>query len=76
MNDDFNSDLGELQVRPPAEALVHWMERRPVSVGPGGAVGAAAAGFLLGAALTVTALALSHWLDPDRPKELLKRFRA
>lgn len=44
--------------------LVHWMEPRPMTLGPAGVSLAVAGGFALGAITAVTALALMHWLSP------------
>jgi hypothetical protein len=50
----------------PNGELVHWMEPRPLSVGPAGISAAALGAFALGAGVTVGVLALMHWLGPDR----------
>jgi hypothetical protein len=57
-------DLGQ-----PAEngELVHWMERKPLAVGPAAVSAAVAGAFVLGAVTAVVALALMHWLGPQRP---------
>jgi hypothetical protein len=46
--------------------IVHWMEPRPLTLGPGGVSAAAAGAFALGVAATLAALALTHWLGPQR----------
>jgi hypothetical protein len=46
--------------------IVHWMEPRPLSVGAGGISATAAGAFVLGAAATLTVLALMRWLGPER----------
>jgi hypothetical protein len=67
-------DLGQ-----PAEdgELVHWMDRRPISVGPVGMSATAGVAFTLGVVATVAVLALAHWLGPERVIEipLRRRFR-
>jgi len=53
--------------RSPANGeLVHWMARRPLRVGPAGVSATAGAAFTLGVMAAVTALALVHWLGPER----------
>jgi hypothetical protein len=46
--------------------LVHWMEPKPLRMGPGGVSAVAAGAVVLGVALAVTVLALAHWLGPNR----------
>ncbi|MET0272510.1 MAG: hypothetical protein ABW360_05930 [Phenylobacterium sp.] len=46
--------------------LVHWMERKPVALGPAGISAAAISAFALGALVTLGALALMHLVGPDR----------
>ncbi|HEY8003505.1 MAG TPA: hypothetical protein VIE16_04715 [Phenylobacterium sp.] len=46
--------------------LVHWMEPKPLRVGPAGATAIAVGGFALGVGATLAALALADWLSPDR----------
>jgi hypothetical protein len=62
MTESLSEDVDE--VLPPElnGELVHWMEPRPMTLGPTGVSLAAAAGFVLGAATAVTALALIRWL--------------
>jgi hypothetical protein len=55
--------------------LVHWMARRPLTVGPAGISAAAAGAFALGAVATVVVLALMHWLGPERQVEASRRWR-
>jgi hypothetical protein len=55
--------------------LVHWMARRPLTVGPAGISAAAAGAFALGAVATVVVLALMHWLGPERQVESPRRWR-
>ena len=55
--------------------LVHWMARKPLTVGPAGISAAAAGAFALGAASAVAVLALMHWLGPDRQFETPRRWR-
>jgi hypothetical protein len=66
---------------PPADesaqdgVIVHWMEPRPMSVGPAGISATAAAAFAAGAAVAVTVLAVMHWLGPERDVRLTRRDR-
>jgi hypothetical protein len=57
----------ELELEDPDEEpeIVHWMARRPMSVGAVGLSGAVAGAFVLGAATAVGVLALMHWLKPE-----------
>jgi hypothetical protein len=56
-------DLG--QPAPDGE-IVHWMEPKPLTVGPAGVSAAAAGAFALGVGVTLAVLALTHWLGPER----------
>jgi hypothetical protein len=69
---DDVDDLGQ-----PAEngELVHWMDRRPLSVGPAGLSATAGVAFTLGVVAAVAALALAHWLGPERVIEIPRRRR-
>jgi hypothetical protein len=44
--------------------LVHWMEKKPLSLGPPGVSAAVLGGFALGVAATLVALALADVVDP------------
>jgi len=46
--------------------LVHWMNPRPLRVGPTGISATAGVAFTFGVLATVVALALAHWLGPER----------
>jgi hypothetical protein len=50
----------------PDGEIVHWMDPKPLSVGPAGISAAAAGALVLGVALTLVVLALTHWLGPER----------
>ncbi len=63
-------DWDEVLPNEPNGEVVHWMEPRPMAFGPAGISLAAAGAFALGAAATVTVLALMHWLGPDRRVEV------
>ena len=64
-------------VRPvaPDGELVHWMARRPLTLGPAGISATAAGAFALGAATALVALALMHRLGPEREFETPRRWR-
>ena len=49
--------------------LVHWMEAKPLRVGPAGVSMAAVGGFALGVGVTLAVLALSDWLSSERVVE-------
>jgi hypothetical protein len=55
--------------------LVHWMDPKPLRVGPAGITGTALAAFALGAAAAVAVLALAHWLGPVREAVVERRAR-
>jgi len=57
----------------PEREIVHWMEPRPLTLGPSGISMAAAGAFTLGAATAVAVLALMRWLGPER--QLIPRRR-
>lgn len=65
-------DLGQ-----PAEngELVHWMDRRPLSIGPAGMSATAGIAFVLGVVAAVSVLAVAHWLGPERVIEIPRRRR-
>jgi hypothetical protein len=65
-------DLGQ----PAADGeLVHWMEPRPLRVGPAGVSITAGAAFTAGVVATVAVLALLHWLGPERVVLVRRRVR-
>ena len=56
-----------LPEEPPADReIVHWMEPRPLTVGPAGISATAAGAFAAGAVAAVVVLGLMRWLGPDR----------
>jgi hypothetical protein len=66
MSEPVIEDLEDLG-QPAADGeLVHWMEPRPLRVGPAGVSITAGAAFTLGVVSAVAALALLHWLGPER----------
>lgn len=73
-SDDYVDDV--LPSEPNGE-LVHWMEPRPLTVGPAGISAAALGAFALGAAVAVGVLAVMHLLGPQREVEVPRlRYRA
>jgi hypothetical protein len=68
---EYSEDYGDDLLPPePNGELVHWMEPRPMSVGPAGVSAAALGAFALGAAVAVGVLAVMHWLGPERDVEV------
>lgn len=66
MSEQVVEDLEDLEQPTPNGELVHWMARKPLTVGPTGLSVAAASGFVLGVVGTLTVLALAGWLGPER----------
>lgn len=65
---------GAAESVPPANGeLVHWMQPKPLSVGPAGVSAAALGGFALGVVGTLAALALAGWLGPEREIMVTRR---
>lgn len=62
---DLPLDAHDPAPAPNDGALVHWMDPKPMAVGPAGISATAAAAFALGALAAVGALALLHWLTPS-----------
>jgi hypothetical protein len=57
-----------LETPPPPRngELVHWMAPKRLRIGPAGMSATAGAAFTLGVVTAVAALALAHWLGPER----------
>ncbi len=55
--------------------LVHWMQPKPLTVGPAGISAAAVGAFALGAAVTLGVLAVMHLLGPEREIAPVRRWR-
>ena len=66
MSEQVVEEVDDLGQPTPEGELVHWMEPKPLRVGPGGVSATAAAAFALGVAATLAVLALTHWLGPAR----------
>jgi hypothetical protein len=69
--DDGSDDIGPTDTN---GELVHWMQPKPLSLGPIGISAAAAGAFALGAATAVAVLALLHWLGPERELDTPRRW--
>ena len=74
MSDDAIQDWDEVLPHEPNGELVHWMQPKPLALGPKGISAAAAGAFALGAVSAVAVLALMHWLGPQREIEVPRRF--
>jgi hypothetical protein len=66
MSEQTQDGIGDVLPPPPNGELVHWMDRRPLIVGPKGLSATAGAAFSLGVVATLAVLALAHWLGPQR----------
>ena len=80
MTDELLDTIEEADQAPPQAngtvangEMVHWMERKPIRVGPAGISAAALGGFAFGVAATLGVLALTGWIGPERE---LPDFRA
>ena len=68
-------DIGRVIPELPEGELVHWMDPKPLRLGPAGITGTALAAFALGAASAVALLAAAHWLGPARTVTVERRSR-
>jgi hypothetical protein len=75
MSEQVVEEMEDLGQPAPDGELVHWMEPKPLTVGPAGVSAAAAGAFALGVVATLAVLALTHWLGPERVVELPRRRR-
>jgi hypothetical protein len=75
MSEQVVEEVEDLGQPAPDGELVHWMEPKPLTVGPAGVSAAVAGAFALGVAATLGVLALTHWLGPERVVELPRRRR-
>ena len=66
MSEQVVEELDDLGQPGPDGDIVHWMDPKPLRVGPAGISAAAAGALVLGVALTLAVLALTHWLGPER----------
>ena len=70
--DGIGDDVGPVESN---GELIHWMRRKPLTVGPAGISAAAAGAFALGAAVAVVVLGLMHLLGPERQGAGRRRWR-
>ena len=75
MSEQVVEEVEDLSQPAPDGELVHWMEPKPLTVGPAGVTVTAAGAFALGVVATLAVLALTHWLGPQRVVELPRRGR-
>jgi hypothetical protein len=73
MSEQVIDEIDDLQQPAPDGELVHWMDRRPLRVGPAGVGLTAGAAFTLGVVVTVGTLAFMGWLGPERVVEFRRR---
>jgi hypothetical protein len=73
MSEQVIEEVEDLEQPAPDGELVHWMARPPLRVGPAGVSVTAGAAFTLGVAAAVAALALMHWLGPERVVAVRRR---
>ncbi|HSV01611.1 MAG TPA: hypothetical protein VLI41_00270 [Phenylobacterium sp.] len=66
MTERMLDEIDDILPPEPNGELVHWMQPRPLTVGPAGISIATAAAFAIGALTAVAALALLRWLRPPR----------
>jgi hypothetical protein len=70
MSEQVIDEVEDLEQPAADGAMVHWMDRRPMAVGPAGIGITAGAAFTLGVVTAVATLALMHWLGPERVFEV------
>lgn len=70
MSDPVVEEVDDLGQPTANGELIHWMAPKPVSLGAVGISATAASAFVAGIAVSLSVLALLHWLDPDRKLEL------
>jgi hypothetical protein len=75
MSDQTQDGIGDVLPPQPDGELVHWMDSRPLSIGPAGVSITAGAAFTVGVVAAVAVLALLHWLGPERIIEVRRRAR-
>ncbi|HEY8573049.1 hypothetical protein [Phenylobacterium sp.] len=75
MSDQTYADYDDVLPNEPNGEIVHWMEPKPLRVGPGGITMTAAGALILGAVVTIGVLAYMHWLGPERDEDEPPRRR-
>lgn len=66
MSEQIIDDMDDLDQPAANGELVHWMDPKPLRVGPAGLSITAGAAFTAGVVAAVAVLALIHWLGPQR----------
>ncbi|MDB5464643.1 MAG: hypothetical protein JWP23_3032 [Phenylobacterium sp.] len=66
MSEQVVEEVDDLGQPGPDGDIVHWMDPKPLRVGPAGVSATAAGAFVLGVGVTLAVLALTHWLGPER----------
>ena len=69
MTESVLDQIDDILPAQPNGELVHWMQPRPLTMGPAGISIATAAAFAIGALTAVAALALLRWLGPRRAEK-------
>jgi len=69
MTESVLDQIDDILPPEPNGELVHWMQPRPLTMGPAGISIATAAAFAIGALTAVAALALLRWLGPRRAEK-------
>jgi hypothetical protein len=75
MSEQSYADYDEVLPTEPNGEIVHWMDPKPLRVGPGGLTMTAAGALLAGAVVTLGVLAYLHWLGPERRIDKPRRRR-
>jgi hypothetical protein len=75
MTESMFDDIDDVLPPEPNGELVHWMDPRPLTVGPAGISLATAGAFALGAVATLAVLGALHWLGPQRQARLPRWVR-
>jgi len=78
MSESMFEDIDDILPTEPNGEIVHWMQPKPLSLGPAGISVATASAFALGALATVAVLGLMHWMGPERrmaPVRWVRRIR-
>jgi hypothetical protein len=73
MSEQTYADYDEVLPTEPNGEIVHWMDPKPLRVGPGGLTMTAAGALLIGAAVTLGVLAFLHWREPREELEPRRR---
>ncbi|MBS0332297.1 MAG: hypothetical protein JSS35_05980 [Proteobacteria bacterium] len=71
--EEANRDALQGNGAPTNGEMVHWMEKKPIRVGPAGISAAALGGFAFGVAATLGVLAVCGWIGPERDLPDMRR---